>query len=293
MEFSAEEKKQYKSILLKTLKAFDSFCSEHSIKYYAAYGTAIGAIRHKGVIPWDDDIDVVMIREDYEKFLSLKSKLIGTAYRIIDPSDENYYLPYAKFTDTTTTLWEVEEYEFVIGVFIDIFPLDHETGSIKSIRKNSQKYRKICKRLYGGYENLTCNFSISKFLRHPGLFVTWLKKLLFYRPLRRLNKRIFVKYYNKFKEKNCGEWLINYYAPYSVERELLRSEWFETQLRVPFEDTSINIMGEYHNYLTFLYGDYMTPPPLDLQNSHHFHYFYDLNQGLSIQEAKQIIQTKA
>lgn len=292
MEFTAAEQKQYKNILLKTFKAFDSFCNENNIKYYAAYGTAIGAIRHKGLIPWDDDIDVVMIREDYEKFLSLKSKLADTTYKIVDPSDEYYYLPFAKFMDTTTTLWEVEEYEFIIGVFIDIFPLDHETGDIESIRKNSLKYKKICKRLYGGYENLTCNCSISKFLHHPGLLVTWLKKLLFNRPLRRYNKRMFVKLNKKFKEKNCGELLINYYAPYSVERELLRSEWFKTQMKVPFEDTFINIMGDYHSYLTFLYGDYMTPPPQDLQRSHHFHYFYDLNQGLSIQDVKRIIKSK-
>ena len=119
-----EEQILYRSILLKTMKAFIALCKEYDIHYVAAYGTILGAVRHNGLIPWDDDIDVFMTRENYEKFLSLRNYSSLKDYEIIDIENEGYYLPFAKFCDKHTTLWEVKKFPFIIGVFIDIFPLD-------------------------------------------------------------------------------------------------------------------------------------------------------------------------
>ena len=100
---------RYKEILLKTMKAFIAFCKEHDIEYMAAYGTILGTIRHKGLIPWDDDIDVFMTRENYEKFLQFKKDVFKTGYEIIDKNDKGYYLPFAKFCDANSTIWEKKE----------------------------------------------------------------------------------------------------------------------------------------------------------------------------------------
>lgn len=124
MDLVGNDFKRYKEILLKSLKYFDNFCNKHNLLYYAAYGTALGAIRHHGFIPWDDDIDVFMPRKDYEKLLSLKEEIKKDHYYVFDPSDQGYYKQFAKMVDMKTSLWELKEIPFMIGVFIDIFPLD-------------------------------------------------------------------------------------------------------------------------------------------------------------------------
>ena len=115
---------KYKIILLQTMIDFIKLCEEYNLKYVAAFGTVLGAIRHKGLIPWDDDIDVYMPRKDYEELLKLKDTLQNTTYQIFDITDDNYYLPYAKFCNKNTSLWEVKELPCIIGTFIDIFPVD-------------------------------------------------------------------------------------------------------------------------------------------------------------------------
>gem|GEM_PF-4050912 len=81
-----------KKALTSTLKGFINFCEQHNLRYYAAFGTAIGAVRHHGIIPWDDDIDVYMPREDYNKFLSLRGTLENSEYEIVDIENKGYYL---------------------------------------------------------------------------------------------------------------------------------------------------------------------------------------------------------
>ena len=123
---------EIKSVLLKTLIRFNDFCEKNDIKYSLAYGTALGAIRHKGFIPWDDDIDVLMMRSEYNKFeVAYKNYIQSheTHYKLwTELDEENYFIAYcAKFFDTDTALYEhfskgkVVEY----GIFIDIFVLDH------------------------------------------------------------------------------------------------------------------------------------------------------------------------
>ena len=79
----SEEDVMLKKALISTLKGFVNFCEQHNLRYYAAFGTALGAVRHHGIIPWDDDIDVYMPREDYNKFLSLRGTLESSEYELL------------------------------------------------------------------------------------------------------------------------------------------------------------------------------------------------------------------
>ena len=88
---------EFKQRLIKLFKEFIDVCNKNKLRYYAAYGTALGAVRHRGIIPWDDDIDVWMPREDYERFLSLRNQLTATPYEILDIQNKGYYLYFAKF----------------------------------------------------------------------------------------------------------------------------------------------------------------------------------------------------
>ena len=136
----------YKEKLLKTMKEFTDVCRRNDIEYIGAYGTVLGAVRHKGLIPWDDDIDVFMTRENYEKFLRLKKSLAGSGYEIVDLDDKGYYLPFAKFCDTNTTIWEVESLPFVFGIFIDVFPLDFVEEDDRECEKLRNAYMALFRR---------------------------------------------------------------------------------------------------------------------------------------------------
>jgi phosphorylcholine metabolism protein LicD len=119
------DKNQYKKIVVDVFEQFIHFCEQNNLRYYCAYGTALGAVRHQGMIPWDDDIDVYMPRPDYEKFIETYPQQDSKHYEIITPRyNKNYYLAFTKMCNKTTTLLEDEEHLFVIGAFIDIFPLD-------------------------------------------------------------------------------------------------------------------------------------------------------------------------
>ena len=125
VELSIEE---IKEIEIQVLNHLDSFCKLHNIPYYISYGTLLGAIRHKGFIPWDDDIDVSMLRSDYDRFRKEYVKYNQSSrYHLLDPEQDNRYLySILKLEDTTTLVEEGNDrYCGVdIGINIDIFPLD-------------------------------------------------------------------------------------------------------------------------------------------------------------------------
>ena len=110
-----------KKICLDILVEFDAFCRKNNLKYSLAYGTAIGAVRHSGYIPWDDDIDVMMPRSDYEKLLSIFSN--DGNYKLFNDSMPDYYYQYAKIVDVNYPIKEFNRKEKLMGLWIDIFPV--------------------------------------------------------------------------------------------------------------------------------------------------------------------------
>ena len=118
-------KKEWNAKILDILKALTRICEDHGLTFYCCAGTAIGAVRHHGIIPWDDDIDVIMPRPDYDRLLEIAKKEDFGKYELVTPYDnEAYPLYFSKLSDKTTTLVEERERPCVIGLFVDIFPLD-------------------------------------------------------------------------------------------------------------------------------------------------------------------------
>lgn len=278
-----QQEQRYRCILLQTMKNFVKLCKENNIKYVAAYGTILGAVRHKGLIPWDDDIDVYMTRENYEKFMSLKNSPLLTGYEIIDFRDDGYYLPFAKFCDKHTTLWEIKKYPFVMGVFIDIFPLDMANLDEKS-RTLHHQYKNVfndylkCISHYDikDYGKALLNLQLKSVLR-------MLKEYLFFASRK---KNVLQRMENILNEIQSvkGDFYLYHRSFAKFEKSLFPKEYIEDVIEFPFEDFTIYIPRQYDAVLTQMYGDYMTLPPVEQQKSQHFHFYFNPTERLSIKE---------
>lgn len=284
MDFSSTDKIKYKELLLQTFKAFDSFCKENDIQYCAAGGTMIGAVRHHGFIPWDDDIDVYMKRPDFDKFISLRNQLNGTEYEIIDPSNDGYYCAMTKFSYRYSTVWEFRCIPFVFGVYVDVFVLDYERGSYEKVVSKRMNYAKKVNLFYicsNNHSFQEIGNSISQGAIRNSIWFIFQKLVL--------NKCRYVlkKQINTHSNIHKGEWLVAYTGT-SGEKDIFHSEWFEKTISFPFEDTFIGVPCGYDQFLTAMFGDYMSFPPIEERQSHHALFYYNLKRRITKSEIKQI-----
>ena len=286
-EMSPEMLKVFKQKLVETMSAFIGFCAENNITYFATGGTAIGAIRHKGFIPWDDDIDVCMLRSEYDRFMALREKLKGTGFEITDYHSRGIPTPYAKFVNMNTTLVEFDYNPVSTGLFIDVFPFDNvgtnmaATIELKNrIITNMQRYQRTT-------FDLDCR-SMMNYLK--GMHLNTIFKAIKYKLI---YKHQVEKYVQMLEEDDralrsvVGECVLNYYTFYKVEKEIFPKAWFSDTVEKAFEDIVIKLPIGYHEYLSKLFGDYMTPPPVEKQISHHSHYYCNLKEHLTIDEVRK------
>lgn len=252
---------EIKKIQLEILKVIDSYCLANSIKYSIAYGTLIGALRHKGYIPWDDDIDIIMMRNDYDKFLK-EFNFFDLRYAVVSTeSHPQYYAPYANVYMTNTILEEDNNHWVRMGIKIDIFPIDHVPDN-KYFRKFLFSLATVLKYLVGfrneksnkgkGKAHFICA-SVSKLLlgnSNPSLFLSNLARWS--------NK--------KFKKSNSINNLVWCAAG---ERATFSVSDFKMVKRFQFEDSMFNVLNGYHTFLSNHYGNYMQLPPVEKRRSNH------------------------
>lgn len=268
-------------VLLDTFKAFAEFCEKNDILYFAASGTLLGAIRHKGFIPWDDDIDVFLLRKDYDKLLSLKKEMKDSGYMVSDFHDKGYPYGFAKFYDTTKTFWEYKHFPFVMGPFIDLFPLDesddHNPAHEKlndDIHAASWVYRKCIS--HQTWKEIATD------LIHLNGFEWAIKfvKRVFYTPQRKYRYKRLCRLYEEMKNIKG-----DFYKPYwDVKHIQYPKSWFKEAITIPFEDTTIKVPNGYDEILTYLYNDYMTPPPEHSRTGHHTAYYMNLKERVEIKD---------
>ena len=262
---------------LEVLKAFINVCEKHNLRYFGCYGTALGAIRHKGFIPWDDDVDVAMPREDYEKFLKLQNEFEGTPYFIQTfKTDPHYIYNFAKLRDSSTTYIEslLANHRINHGVWIDIFPVDGMSKKIKPIKKFKKKIIYIWMQQYfcfpGGYiKKIKKGTIIKDFLFDLVGILTFI-----FNPFHLRNKYTeAIMKHNKMEE--CP--LSGSYFGFYFEKEVMPTKIFLEYTKVPFEDIEINVPKDYDGYLKAIYNDYMTPPKKEQQIGHHYDKGIDLS----------------
>ena len=239
----------------------DKICKENKIIYYLAYGTLLGAIRHKGFIPRDDDIDIFMTREHYNKFISITRNMTSKRFSVLSlETDEKYYYPFAKVVDNETY---VDEKEFkkidTLGVWVDIFPLDFFNTNIKTQRK----IKLLCSK------HLISRYSV--FVKSPSPLRNILKFFLYYGWYKYRNPR---KYAIKLQNLSTqGDDITKYSMTFAergrFENDVYDIKLFDQPILTEFEKHQFYIPREYEKILKQNYGDYMKLPPIEKQISNH------------------------
>ena len=273
----------FKKKILETFKYTKSILERHNLKYIACGGTVLGAIRHQGFIPWDDDIDIYMSREDYNKLIQLNAESEKEGYQIISAEHSfGYYLPFAKVINLSTTIWEKKEIPFIIGAYVDIFPLDDFHYSDSEITNIQNKATK----LFNSYMFTLCNYTPKYLLKsiielNVKHFGGWCKSTFLKSSSQHKKYFSYINPYTKLKGNKCV--CINTWPG-----KIFQTKWFTDVIEVPFEDTTIIIPRNYDSYLSLLYGDYMTPPPIEKRISEHSHYFIDLTRKYTLEEIREM-----
>ena len=285
---SKDEFLTYRNILLNTFKDFLQFCQNNHLQYYAAFGTVLGAVRHQGFIPWDDDIDVYMPRKDYERFLQMKDKMHGSGYEIIDFEDKGYFIYMGKFCNSNTTLIEKMGQQ-PIGVYIDVFPLDYYDDNYS---KPLVKYNKYYFNIWLFYAHSIRTYSMDLFkncMKRKDFksLRTIILDTCFFRLFKYPTRYLIRKYFNRLRNTPQTE----YYWRYSYnigESNVMPIEWFGNGKEVDFEGIKIIIPQEEDLYLKSNYGDYMQLPPEEKRVPRHTKFFFDSHTRYSKREAEEL-----
>lgn len=269
MEPTKEQLERLKICERDMLACFVNICEKIGVKYFVLGGTLLGAVRHSGFIPWDDDVDVCMLREDYEQFIAQAAAYLPDYYFLqTHQTDPQYPNNFAKLRDSRTTYIETSAKNLRInhGVYIDIFPMDYYpegfAAKIYEIKK-----RLLSRRINSVYylPDMGVKARLSGIVArslYPDLEKAIAKR-----------EKLFSSYRNTSRlVNNSGAW---------SEKEIIPVQWFEGETELTFEGIKVKAPAKYDQWLSFVYGDYMSLPPEAERTGHHYADIIDLDKPYS------------
>ena len=258
--------KELRDLQMQILDYVDAFCRKHDIKYTISGGTLLGAIRHGGYIPWDDDMDIQMLREEYNKFTYLWNKEKSDhPYELVNiESGNNMGYPFGKIHNpqTVTYIGKLER----TGIFIDLFPVDYVKDQEDFANRHAQVLRLIKERAH--------IFDKIRLKHEPFNIKLW------YRILRNGAPRTT---YNQIADEinNVAMMVKDPNSPLVYEmiagmkcKHPIPTGVFKEYVDIAFENRKYMSVKDYDTYLTLTFGDYMTPPPATEREKHQFHPYW-------------------
>lgn len=262
--------------LLEMFEWFHKYTKENSLRYYIVGGTLLGAVRHQGFIPWDDDIDVAMPREDYNKLAKLLS-VKNDKYIMESPNycSNDYYYAYAKLYDTSTTVTEYCNGYITRGIYIDIFPLDGIGNTIEKA-KNNYRYIDI---LYKLLMTKTC--LIRKERKWYKNFAIRIAKFI---PNKLLNVKALINKINDLCSKHSfddSNYVGNLLSTYGF-KDVVQKSVYGTPKLYSFDGIKVYGVEDYEKFLTNVYGNWRELPPIEKRISLHDFFEFDLNKSYLI-----------
>ena len=237
-------------------------CQKIGVKYFLAYGSLIGAVRHKGFIPWDDDMDICMLREDYEKLQDYLIANPDERYEVMSYKNNlNYVYPFMKVQDNQTYLLEEDvRIDSNMGIYVDIFPVDgYEDDSVfKDKMTRLIKKRQLSCYTFKGITN-------TKSLLNS--LIRYISVIIFYFT----NTNKYIRGIDELAQsRKVGDYeLVDYLIYKDMNKPVWKREWLNQTITGVFEGKEFMIPKNYHEILTSDYGDYTQLPPVELRFSHH------------------------
>ena len=255
-------------IELDIFKAIQKYCKENNVLYFACGGTCLGAVRHKGFIPWDDDIDIAMLRSEFNKFYNLlkTDRYIDEEkrYKALLPLDEGHIYPFIKIVDTKTIAYEKSiAKKYATGIWVDVFPYDYGADNNKDIKRITLKhgiYKKFFQVGISGELNFKQKvLKVIAFIPYKiltrGDYTYWVKKMMS------------LSSANPTKYIGGVVWARD-------DKDFFPAEWFEDYTELEFEDVKLRVISHYDEWLTHFYGDYMKLPKEEDRQVHGFEWHY-------------------
>ena len=255
-----------KKKLVDTFKIFDEICRKNNINYSLIGGSLIGAVRHHGIIPWDDDIDIIMHQDEYEKFKAAVKKTKSDKFILLCPEErKDYYYPFAKFVAKDTIVDEYNQKEIKdYGIFLDIFTYH----PISDNKEEQEKFHKKMKKLHEGV--YTTNSKHSSWPRNPKYRIKYIKhNIKFWTNYTKAYNELYAK-----QDKIESDYMISNWPIYGLKKEVMRKEWLQDYITVDFEGVKAMIFKNYDKVLSTTFGDYMKMPPKEKRVTHHSYNAY-------------------
>lgn len=245
------ELQHLQQVILSIAKDVDELCKKNDIRYFLLGGSAIGAIRHKGFIPWDDDLDIVMDCKNYDRFIQVCKEQLDKEKYYFQQGYIDWPMPFTKiklrgtkFKEPGVELQEGKEQ----GIFLDVFKLENSPSS--SI---GQKWQYLCAKyllcyclLKRGWEGVSGKKRLMMFAAYP-VYIPFVRKYL----------KSQVEKWNSRPTEYCGF----FSGRYRYSKSFYPKDIFEEPVYVSFEDTELPVPKGYDRWLRQIFGDYMTPPP--------------------------------
>lgn len=239
--------------ILAIMDYVNDICKENGIKYYLVGGSLLGAIRHKGFIPWDDDLDIAMPRADLERFIKLfNKKYANDNYHMNSKyTDISYQFGFAKVFKNNTIFKEFEDKEWPI--FLDIFVLDETDGYSEKLNSQYENYKRLEAMRNRKYNDTDISLK------------TFISKLIAPKDYKDVLKRSLAKDMEKDKS-----YYTNFFSQYGLKRQTMPKDWYGEGVEVEFEGGKYIAPAEYKKFLNQLYGpNYMDIPPVEKRRTHY------------------------